>query len=399
MKTSVFASTLLLGTLAGCATSSPQGSATAASATRVPVTVAPAPAAKPNMPSSEASYLLALRAHGQGQLRLAAEHYARTLAADDRHVGAHNGLGVIRAQEGRIEEALALFARSRELSPKSAHVHNNLGYTLLQADRLPEARLALKLAMELDPSSLQTLQNLRLLADAERRAQAVAADAVREQPVVNASGEASGALVVVAPQIYELRASAPPVARAPSVGAVEAVRPAAVVAAPSAVVDTATQAPTVTSSSSTSATTSLASTQVPALVTTVTTVAAAPATPVLSRMRLEVTNGAGVERLARRTAGQLAKSGVRVSRLTNQMPYRQVRTQIRYVAGQEAALQALVQHLPVSVERVAVVSLPAGMQLKLVLGRDFNGQAIAAWIDQQDAQPVAVQRHKAVPLS
>ena len=362
MKTSVIASTLLLGTLGGCATSHTGiTQPAAAGVARVPVTVAPAPAATPNMPSSEMSYLLALRAHGQGQLRLAAEHYARALAADDRHVGAHNGLGVIRAQEGRTEEALALFARSRELSPKSAHVHNNLGYTLLQADRLAEARLALKLAMELDPGSLQTLQNLRLLDEAERRTQAVAAEAVREQPVVNASGEASGSLVVVAPQIYELRASAPQAAVVPAVTA--------------------------------------------AVVKTLSPTAEPTSKPLASgndlrNLRLEVTNGAGVERLARRTANQLAKSGVRVSRLTNQMPYRQVRTQIRYVAGQEAALQALVQHLPVAVERVAVPSLPAGMQLKLVLGRDFNGQAIVAWIDQQAAEPVASRGQKATtPLS
>ena len=347
MKTSVFASTLLLGTLAGCATSSPQGSAPPATVARLPVTVAPAPATKPTMLSSEVSYLLALRAHGQGQLRLAAEHYARTLAADDSHVGAHNGLGVIRAQEGRTEEALALFARSRELSPKSAHVHNNLGYTLLQADRLVEARLALKLAMELDPSSLQTLQNLRLLSEAERRAQAVAADAVREQPVVNASGEAAGALVVVAPQIYELRAPT-------SLPAVTAGVTTGVVASTAAAIS-----PAITPS----VTPSPAQTPAPSVTTATPATATLASTTELRSLRLEVTNGAGVERLARRTATQLAKSGVRVSRLTNQMPYRQVRTQIRYVAGQEAALHALVQHLPVSVERVAVASLPAGMQL------------------------------------
>ncbi|QHE76515.1 LytR C-terminal domain-containing protein [Hydrogenophaga sp. PBL-H3] len=342
MKTSVFASTLLLGSLVGCATPTSAPHATAA---QVPVTVMPAPAITPDMPASEVAYAMARQAHGQGQLRLAAEHYTRTLAADGRHVGALNGLGVIRAQEGFTAEALALFARSRDLSPLSAHVHNNLGYTLLQSDRLTEARLALRLAMDLDPGSLQTLQNLRLLSEAERRAQTAAAEMVREQPVVNASGEAAGALVVVAPQIYELRATTTLTATAPAIAA-----------------------------------------------------ATVPATD-LRRLRLEVTNGAGIERLARRTASQLAKSGVRVARLTNASPYRQVRTQIRYVAGQEAALQALVQHLPVAVERVAVPSLPAGMQLKLVLGRDFTGQAIAAWIHQQDAEQVTTRPQAVAPLS
>jgi tetratricopeptide (TPR) repeat protein len=344
MKPSVFASTLLLGSLVGCATHTSAPQATTA---RVPVTVMSAPATTPDMPASEVSYSMARQAHAQGQLGLAAGFYARVLEADDRHVGALNGLGVIRAQEGRTGEALALFVRARDLSPSLAHVQNNIGYTLLQADRLTEARVALKRALELNPDSPHTLQNLELLSEAERRAQTVAAEAVREQPVVNASGEAAGALVAVAPQVYELRATTPKPTPAP------------------AVVN-----------------------------------ATAPTTD-LRRLRLEVTNGTGVERLARRTANQLARSGVRVARLTNQVPYRQVRTQIHYVAGQEAeaALQALVHHLPVAVERVSVSSLPAGMQLKLVLGRDFNGQAIAAWINQHGAEQATAHPRTIAPLS
>lgn len=349
MKHSVFASTLLLGSLVGCATHINAPQATAA---RVPVSVMPGLAITPDMPASEVAYALARRAHAQGQLSLAAGFYAKVLQTDASHVGALNGLGVIRAQEGRIPEALALFTLSRDLSPQSAHVHNNIGYTLLQVDRLSEARLALKLALELEPGSLQTLQNFRLLFEAERRAEAATATAalVREQPVVTASGEAAGALVEVAPQVYELRASAP--ASTPA-------QPA-VAKTPAPVTATATD---------------------------------------LRGLRLEVANGVGVERLAKRTASQLAKSGVRVARLTNETPYRQVRTQIRYVAGQEAALQALVQHLPVAVERVAVTSLPAGMHLKLVLGRDFNGQAIAAWITQQDPERVTTRSQTVAPLS
>lgn len=349
MKHAVFASTLLLGSLVGCATHTNAPQATAA---RVPVSVTPVLAITPDMPASEVAHALARRAHAQGQLSLAAGFYAKVLQTDASHVGALNGLGVIRAQEGRIPEALELFARSRDLSPQSAHVHNNIGYTLLQADRLPEARLALKLALELEPGSLQTLQNFRLLFEAERRAEAATAVPVREQPVVTASGEAAGALVEVAPQVYELRASAP---------------------------------------ASTPAQPAVASTPAP--------VTATATASDLRGLRLEVANGVGVERLAKRTASQLVKSGVRVARLTNETPYRQVRTQIRYVAGQEAALQSLAQRLPVAVERVSVPSLPAGMQLKLVLGQDFTGQAITAWINQPGTKELVARPLAVAPLS
>lgn len=422
MKHSLFTSTLLLGSLVGCAT---QPGAPYATAPKVPVTVATGPATTPDMPASEVAYALARRAHGQGQLALAAGFYNKVLQTDANHVGALNGLGVIRAQEGRTEEALALFTRTRDLNPKSAHVHNNIGYTLLQAERLPEARVALKEALDLEPGSLQTIQNFRLLFEAERRAKLAAAKVVREQPVVTARGEAAGALVAVAPQIYELRATAPlptpqaaasaPVAVASAVPVPAPVQVAALVSAaptvtatvpvmanapaistmpetvPTRVAATETTVPTATLTPTTNTTSTTART------TTYTTVATT--TTDLRGLRLEVANGVGVERLATRTAGQLAKSGVRVSRLTNQKPYRQVRTQIRYVAGQEAALQALTQHLPVSVERVAVASLPAGMHLKLVLGRDFSGQAIASWFNQPDTQRVTTRPESVVPAS
>lgn len=368
MKNSLFTSTLLLGSLVGCAThTSPPN----ASASKLPVAVAPAPATTPDMPPSEVAYTHARRAHGQGQLSLAAAHYLKALQADGGHVGALNGLGVIRAQEGRTDQALALFARSRDLSPRSAHVHNNIGYTLLQADRLTEARLALKLALELEPGSLQTLQNLRLLVEAERRAQRAASEAVREQPVVTSSGGVAGALVAVAPQVFELRTAAP-VASALTLGAN---LPTPGWAAP---VVTATPVTTPVS-------------------TAPTTTTATKVNLDLRRVQLEIANGVGVDRLATRTASQLSKNGVRVARLTNEKPYRQVRTQIRYVLGQESALQALTQHLPVSVERVAVPSLPAGMQLKLVLGQDFSGQAIAAWLDQPGSQRVTTRSEAVTP--
>lgn len=351
MKHSLFASTLLLGSLVGCATHT---GVPHVAVPKVPVTVAPGPASTPDMPASEVAFALARRAHGQGQLNLAAAYYLKVLREDGGHVGALNGLGVIRAQEGRTDQALALFARSSDLSPGAAHVHNNIGYTLLQADRLAEARLALKLALELEPGSLQTLQNLRLLDEAERRAQLAATEAVREQPVVTSSGNVAGALVTVAPQVFELRDAA-------SVTAV-----------------------------------STTTTPIDTPITTTTTTSAKTD---LRRVRLEIANGAGVERLATRTATQLSKNGVGVARLTNEKPYRQIRTQIQYLAGQESALQALTQHLPVTVERVAVPSLHAGMQLKLVLGQDFSGRAIVAWFNQPDSERVTNRPEPTVPLS
>jgi len=98
-------------------------------------------------------------------------------------------------------------------------------------------------------------------------------------------------------------------------------------------------------------------------------------------VKLEISNGVGVERLARRTADRLAQEGVATARLTNAKPYRQLHTQIEYAQGQEAAVQALAARLPVPVELVQVARLERDMSLRLVLGQDVVGQAIASWLD------------------
>jgi hypothetical protein len=98
-------------------------------------------------------------------------------------------------------------------------------------------------------------------------------------------------------------------------------------------------------------------------------------------VKLEISNGVGVERLARRTADRLAQEGVATARLTNTKPYRQLHTQIEYAPGQEAAVQALAARLPVPVEMVPVAKLERDMSLRLVLGQDAVGRTIANWLD------------------
>lgn len=106
-------------------------------------------------------------------------------------------------------------------------------------------------------------------------------------------------------------------------------------------------------------------------------------------VKLEISNGVGVERLARRTADRLAQEGVATARLTNTRPYRQLHTQIEYAPGQEAAVQALAARLPVPVEVVPVSRLERDMSLRLVLGQDAVGRTIANWLDG-DATHLAV---------
>jgi Flp pilus assembly protein TadD len=331
--------------LQGQTAKSGRGLAAAPTAFSVPALIANAPGLTPDAPSLESSYLQGRAAHGQGHLARATEHYEQVLQLDPRHVGALNALGVIHAQEGRTQEALALLTRAIALAPEVPHLYNNIGYALLRADRLDEAGLQLKRAQELSPSSMQLLQNLELLAQARRDA------AVEIATASNSNGQASlpsARLVAIAPQIYALQTTTPQ----------QTVQQSAPMTNPNA------GAPETTP---TALTASVASRDT------------------LHGVQLEVANGVGITHLAKRTADRLASTGVNTVRLTDAKPYRQMKTEIQFGAGQREAAKALQARLPFStINSITPSQLRAGLQLRLVLGHDMKGQAIAAWLENQD---------------
>lgn len=362
-KLNAVASVSLLGALLGCAQLMPgaplAGSALTPArgqASAVPVKVAQAPVINPAMPSSAALFSMGLTAHGAGQLTLASQHYEEALKLAPEHVGALNALAVIYAQSDRTDEALTLFARASSLAPGVAHVHNNTGYALLRAGRLDEAEIALDKARELDPSNAQTQQNLTLLASAKARHQS-AGLTVPPEP----GGKDGPRLVVVAPNVFELQV--------PTSTTAEATAPVQ-------------REATVSSGKDLSPGSAINNEFMPRL-------AAMSASAELRGVRLEVSNGVGIRRLARRTADRLATEGVVTARLTNALPYRQVRTEIQFVAGQSLAAQALQSRMPVATQAVPANRLNAGVQLRLVLGHDMAGRAIAAWLDAEEKQQLA----------
>ncbi len=69
-------------------------------------------------------------------------------------------LGVIEADSGRVDEAIASFRRAVEYEPTSAASWNNLGFLLLSAGEYAEASAALSKAVSLDGSVARYRHNL-----------------------------------------------------------------------------------------------------------------------------------------------------------------------------------------------------------------------------------------------
>lgn len=331
----------------------------------VPVLIANTTSVGADTPSSQALFLQGRAAHGLGHLVQAAEYYTQVLQLEPQHVAALNALAVIHAQEGRTQEAVALLTRAIALAPDTPHLYNNIGYALLRAGYLDEAGLQLKRAQELSPASLQLLQNMELLAQAKREATA---------EMAMASSQPGARLVAIAPQIYALQTIAP----AQLVRPVEALASGVQSTSPAwqqAPIDNAVTKPH--EDQRAAGTTPMAQTA---------SVPAESSHDSLLGVQLEVANGVGIAHLAKRTADRLASSGVKTVRLTDAKPYRQTKTEIQFGPGQRDSAKALQERLPfTSITSAMPSQLRAGLQLRLVLGHDMKGQAVAAWLESQDA--------------
>jgi choline-sulfatase len=90
-----------------------------------------------------------------GDATRARQAFGAALALDDRVARAHNGLGVIAAEAGRTDEALARWRRAAALDPRDYQVLFNLGTTLWQAGRPQEARKYLEDYLRIAPVALE----------------------------------------------------------------------------------------------------------------------------------------------------------------------------------------------------------------------------------------------------
>lgn len=245
------------------------------------------------------------------------------------------------AQSGDVQEALRLWEQALSLDPYAARVHNNRGYALMLLGNLDEARVSLNLALAINPPSPQAGANLAMLARLQRQAElaAVSRDLgiapanmpKQDEPSEVVITDASPQLVVIGPQIYELRDAPVQVRTPPSVspfGGQEA------------------------------------------------------ALAAIKAARLEVSNGVGVRLLAKRTSLKLAEQGVVTQRLTNTTGFAQASTELQFNPSQGAAAQALQAMLPAG---AALQPMPRLDHLRLVLGHDLAGRAVLAWLEAPSA--------------
>jgi Flp pilus assembly protein TadD len=119
--------------------------------------------------------LLAWESHGYAGLYLNEDTlWTYTLQYNPQTYMAHNNLGVVLQQTGRIPEAIEQCEEALRLNPDYAEAHNNLGVALLQSGQVSEAMDQCEQALRIKPDYAEAHYNLgNALLQAGRMAEAI----------------------------------------------------------------------------------------------------------------------------------------------------------------------------------------------------------------------------------
>ena len=311
-----------------------------------PVTRAPSDSGR--AAAAEQAYLIGRSYHMALRPQLAMSYYRSALRDAPSHLNARNGLAVLYAEQGQIEQAIALWQELTASQPGSsqAYLFSNLGYAHLIHGQPARALAVLERACLLDPLSERAWQHL---GDAlARTGQHTRAEAMHKQAaslrghdlradlaaaaVVKAEahavpGEADWAQTEISEDAggtFVLRRIEPAHKGQPQPAAPQA--PAVVQAA--------------------------------------------------ARPLLEIRNGNGVTGMARSLARSLGEGDPQVVRLSNEKGYGVRRTRVEYQPAFKNAAERLA--VRVGAERVVPAAQTGRADLRLVLGRDLAKPARAS---------------------
>ena len=106
---------------------------------------------------------LGLLLANKGRTDEAMAHYQKALELNSDYAEAHNNLGLLLMNKGRKDEAMVHFLKALEIKPNYGGVHFNLGLLLAEMGRSDEARIHYQKALEINPRHSKTHNNLGLL--------------------------------------------------------------------------------------------------------------------------------------------------------------------------------------------------------------------------------------------
>ncbi|MGB7301504.1 MAG: tetratricopeptide repeat protein [Burkholderiaceae bacterium] len=378
---------------------------------------------------AQAAYISGKQALGQRDFGQAVEFFSSAKRLDPTLVDAYVGLGVAHSMSGSNDQAIAEFETAVRLEPENARWHSNLGMAYARTGQFVPAQQALARAWSLKPGDARIEAQLQRVTAAVKSVGV--APSVGHGPVSVVPQESADEkqLVEVKERVFDLKltgvtdaemaAPAVSIAAAPLTGSAPMHRQVTAPAKPRSVLNFKPGTGTVSSSSNASAAPkpsavvpvidSLSkqapaaertavnapitkSAPIPKLTPVVARASASmPAKPVTTAQKPSVV-ALAVKRQQRqvksraipgmfvvapskeagtRVARFLAKNGFRAAQVGNATDSQPL-TEIHYRPGFEGDVHDIRQALPVRAYSVAQTELPAGVNVRLIVGRDMR---------------------------
>ncbi len=295
---------------------------------------------------AEHAYLVGRTHHLERRPEQALRYYQYAVQAAPTHVDARNGLAALHAEQGQLDQAIALWEglTAGASGPESAYMVSNLGYAYFLRGDLASAQAALEKACLLDPLNYRAWHHLGN----------VLGKAGDHQRAENMYRQAAALLG------HDFKAD---YALAPRAG-VTAIDSALKVAKER---DDDGWAKTEVRQTD-GGVFILRRIEADGAVK----LAAAPS----SRAMLEIRNGNGVGGMARKLARAMNEGSTRVVRLTNQKGYGVKRSRVEYGAAFKLTAQRLAERVGAS--HLVQVDNVGGADIRLVIGRDMVKDAVPA---------------------
>lgn len=316
--------------------------------------VKPVLAVRHGTQDAQSHYQLGRYYHGQNRLAQAEAAYMQATALDARHVDAVNALGSLYAERGELERAVETMRKATEMAPDAAYIYNNLGYASYLLGRSDQAYAALYRALSLDSKLERAWTNLQRIA-------------ARHPAAALAEGLAARRVDLLPTELPKAM-------------------PAAVPAKPAPAAPPAAEPPALADDSGNGEAGGSLAKEPAANGGTIATAQAEPAGPAapmkdptdFSTIRIEVSNGNGVARFARKFSAQLRADSIPVARITNLGSFLLKETVIEYQPGHAAAAQALMARIGLAVRLVPAIRQRPRSDIRVALGKDALQLALGA---------------------
>jgi len=330
---------------------------------------------RPAQGNPDSHYLLACYYQERGRHKEAIEEFKKVISIDPYNIKAYNGMGVSYDLMGDFPRAMESYQKALDLNPNVSFVQNNLGYSYILQGNLDEAITAFQKAVALNDQESRVHNNLglayamkdqydlamtefKIAGDEDKAYFNIAQLYYRKGLYEEAKSNYAKALTLdpsftlaqnglaAAEALARISPSSPETREAEIVLTLD--RP-----------DFVNQQVT-------------AGNQDRTVIVVAGQQNRAVERNFMKALGIEISNGNGVERMARKMANYLRQNGIKVVRLTNADNFRYLKTRVYYLKGYSEAACDVAHQIPgdQDVEMMKTFDRP-NIRIKVLVGRDL----------------------------